>query len=124
MNTKLKCALSAGAFVLSAGTALASDCGAVSIAEMNWASAEMMANVDAIILEEGYGCDVDLIPGATQTTFASMTEKGQPDVAPELWINAVRVALDAALEEGSLLALNEGPITGLGEGWWIPPAFA
>lgn len=124
MNTKLKCALGAGIFAFSAGSAMAEDCGAVSIAEMNWASAEMMANVDAIILTEGYGCEVELVPGATQTTFASMSEKGQPDVAPELWINAVRDPLLAAIAEGSMLALNEGPITGLGEGWWITPAFA
>jgi glycine betaine/proline transport system substrate-binding protein len=124
MNTKLKYALGASAFALMGGQAMASDCGSVSIAEMNWASAEMMANVDAIILEEGYGCDVELVPGATQTTFASMSEKGQPDVAPELWINAVRTVLDAAKDEGSLVALNGGPITGLGEGWWLPPEFA
>ncbi len=124
MNTKLKCALGASALALMGGQAMASDCGSVSIAEMNWASAEMMANVDAIILEEGYGCDVELIPGATQTTFASMSEKGQPDVAPELWINAVRTPLAAAIEEGSMLSLNGGPITELGEGWWITPAFA
>lgn len=98
-------------------------CGAVSIAEMDWASAELMANVDAIILEEGYGCDVTLVPGATTTTFASMSEKGQPDVAPELWINAVRDPLMAAKEEGTLVTLNEGPITDLGEGWWVTPAF-
>jgi len=35
-------------------------CGDVTIAEMNWASAEFMANVDKIILEEGYGCSVEL----------------------------------------------------------------
>lgn len=123
MNTKLKCALGASLLTMAAAPALASDCGSVSIAEMNWASAEMMANVDAIILREGYGCEVELIPGATQTTFASMSEKGQPDVAPELWINAVRTPLDAAKAEGTLVALNGGPITGLGEGWWLPPAF-
>jgi glycine betaine/proline transport system substrate-binding protein len=33
-------------------------CGKVTIAEMNWASAEFMANVDKIILEEGYVCSV------------------------------------------------------------------
>lgn len=109
--------------IASAGAAMASDCGSVSIAEMNWASAEFMANVDALILEEGYGCDVELIPGATQTTFASMSEKGKPDVAPELWINAVATALAAAKEEGTLVALNDGPITGLGEGWWITSKF-
>ena len=31
-------------------------CGKLVIAEQNWASAELMANVDKIILEKGYGC--------------------------------------------------------------------
>ena len=56
---------------------------------MNWASAELMANVDKIILEKGYGCEVELVSGATMPTFTSMNEKGSPDVAPELWANAV-----------------------------------
>ena len=60
---------------------------------MDWASAEFMANVDKIILEEGYGCNVELVPGATMTTFASMDTKGVPDVAPELWANAVQTAV-------------------------------
>ena len=33
-------------------------CGSVTMAEMNWASAELMAHVDKIILEKGYGCNV------------------------------------------------------------------
>ena len=99
-------------------------CGSFQIAEMNWASAELMANIDAFILENGYGCDIELVPGATTTTFASMNEKGQPDVAPELWTNAVQVPLQAAIEEGRLHPVLEGPITELGEGWWLPPAFA
>eukprot|EP00036_Acanthoecidae_sp_10tr_P001933 CAMPEP_0182942574 /NCGR_PEP_ID=MMETSP0105_2-20130417/50933_1 /TAXON_ID=81532 ORGANISM="Acanthoeca-like sp., Strain 10tr" /NCGR_SAMPLE_ID=MMETSP0105_2 /ASSEMBLY_ACC=CAM_ASM_000205 /LENGTH=321 /DNA_ID=CAMNT_0025082323 /DNA_START=142 /DNA_END=1107 /DNA_ORIENTATION=- len=107
-----------------AGGAAAQDCGDVTIAEWNWASGELMANVDKIILEEGYGCDVELVPGATTTTFASMNEKGDPDVAGELWINAVREPLDIALAEGTLHAILEGPITGLGEGWWVTPKFA
>ena len=105
------------------GTAMA-ECGDIQIAEWNWASGELMANVDKVILEAGYDCNVELIPGATTTTFASMNEKGQPDVAGELWINAVRDPLNAALDAGSLHSANGAPITGLGEGWWIPPATA
>lgn len=105
------------------GGAAAAECGNVTIAEWNWASGELMANVDKIILEEGYGCEVDLIPGATTTTFASMNEKGEPDVAGELWINAVRDPLAKATEEGRLHSVVNGPITGLGEGWWVSPAF-
>ena len=99
-------------------------CGELTMAEMNWASAELMANVDKVILEKGYGCKVNLIPGATTTTFASMNEKGKPDVAPELWINAVRIPLMKAMKEKRLHAVNNGPITELGEGWWIPPKTA
>ncbi len=99
-------------------------CGKVTIAEMNWASAEFMANLDKIILEEGYGCDVELIAGATMTSFASMDEKGEPDIAPELWANAVRNPLKKAEGEGRLFVVNPTPIVGAGEGWWIPKYFA
>ena len=58
-------------------------CGKLVIAEQNWASAELMANVDKIILEKGYGCEVELIPGATMPTFTSMNDKGEPDMNPE-----------------------------------------
>ncbi len=36
------------------------------------------------------------LPATTQPTFTSMDEGGEPDVAPELWVNAVRTALDKA----------------------------
>ena len=96
-------------------------CGAITIANMNWPSAELMANVDKIILEKGYGCEVELVPGDTMPTFTSMNEKGVPDVAPELWANAVVNPLKKATDEGRLHVANDGPITGLGEGWWLPP---
>ena len=82
------------------------------MAEMNWASAELMAHVDKIILEEGYGCDVELVAGATMPTFTSMNEKGEPDVAAEQWANAVRDPLKKAVDEGRLHVINKAPITG------------
>lgn len=96
------------------------DCGRVTIANMNWASAEVMAWVDKIIMEEGYGCDVELVPGDTMPTLTSMTEKGEPDVAPEGWINSMREVLDAAVEEGTLTYASESLSDGGVEGWWIP----
>ena len=115
--------LAAGLYGL-AGTAYAADCGDVSIAEMNWASAGVAAQVDKIILHEGYGCNVTLVTGDTQPTFASMDEKGVPDMAPELWVNAVRTSLDKAVSEGRLIEaaplLSDGGV----EGWWIPKFLA
>ena len=111
----------ASAMTILGSSAFAADCGDITMADMNWPSATLMANVDKIILEAGYGCSVEMVVGATTTTFASMNEKGQPDVAGELWINAVREPLNAAMDEGRLHSALNGPITELGEGWWIPP---
>ena len=103
-----------------ASTAFA-ECGDIKMAEFNWPSGELMANVDKFILEAGFGCNVELVVGGTTAIFASMNEKGEPQIAGEQWVNALRELLDPALEEGRLHAVNKAPIMGLGEGWWIPP---
>ena len=118
---KLLATLAAGAVSLVVSQSALAACGPVVIANMNWASAVLMANVDKVILGKGYGCKTSLIQGDTMPTFTSMNEKGQPDVAPELWVNAVRQPLGKAMKEGRLHSVNNGPITDLGEGWWIPP---
>ena len=100
------------------------DCGTITVAEMNWASAEMFAHVDKMVLENGYGCNVELVPGDTMPTATSMMEKGEPDVAPELWINAVRLALDNAVGEGRLHYAAEVLSDTGEEGWWIPQYMA
>lgn len=91
---------------------------------MNWQSAEVLAQVDAFILAHGYGCEVELVPGDTVPTLTAMMEKGQPDVAPEAWVNAVREPLDQAVKAGRLhyaaRALSDGGV----EGWWIPQYLA
>ncbi len=104
-----------------AGTSAFAECGSIQMAEFNWASGELMANVDKFILEAGYGCDIELVIGGTTAIFAAMNEKGSPQIAGEQWVNALRELLDPALEEGRLHAVNKGPILGLGEGWWVPP---
>ena len=119
---KLKRILLSALFVLgitSYGNVANAKFGDITIANMNWASANFMAEVDKIILEEGYGCNVELVPGSTMPTFTSMQEKGEPDIAPEFWANAAKVELEAAVAEGKLHSINKAPITGLGEGWWV-----
>ena len=114
---KFKRILLSALFVLgitSYGNIANAKCGDITIANMNWASANFMAEVDKIILEEGYGCTVELVPGATMPTFTSMQEKGEPDVAPEFWANAAIIALNKAVDEGKMHSLNKAPITGLG----------
>lgn len=116
--------LAAGLMMGFAGTASAEDCGRVTIANMNWASAEVLANIDQIILNAGYGCEAELVAGDTTPTLTSMVEKQEPDVAPEAWINSLRTLLDAAVAEGKLHYASESLSDGGVEGWWIPKYFA
>jgi len=105
-------------------TASAQESCDLTISNMNWASAEVMASIDKIILEEGYDCSARLVPGDTMPTFASMTEKQEPDVAPEMWINQFREQIDSAVDEGTVEYAAEVLSDGGEEGFWIPQYFA
>ena len=110
----------ASALLLST-SANAASCGKITIADMNWASASFMAHVDKNILT-AMGCEVELVAGSTMPTWTSMNEKGEPDVAPELWVNTVGAdLLDSAVGAGRMYIGNAAPVEGLGEGWWITP---
>ena len=97
-----------------------SECNNVTIAKMDWASAEIFAHIDNIILENGYGCEVELVPGATIPTATSMIENGKLDIAPELWINAFRTNLNKAVSNGKIHYGAEIFSDTGEEGWWIP----
>ncbi len=95
-------------------------CGKVTIAEMTWASASVTAHVEDIILAKGYGCESEIVPGNTVPTITSMTEKGEPDIAPEIWLNSVRAVVEKAVNEGRLKIAGEILSDGGEEGWWVP----
>ncbi len=114
--------LIAGSAIAMAGTSVfaADECGDVSIADMKWSSATLLANVDAFILEHGYGCTVDIVPGDTMPTGTSMIEKGEPDIAPEFWIGNFIEALDRGVQEKRLRMAGRSLSDGGQEGWWVP----
>ena len=67
LSTRKLAAATALATGLIAGTASAqSDCGEVSITEMNWASSVVVTAVSEFLMEQGYGCDVTKIPSSTK----------------------------------------------------------
>ena len=123
MKQLIGAALTAGA-LLSGAQTFAADCGKVVIGEMNWASGEFLARLDGFIMKEGYQCDVEYLTAGTMPQITSMTEKGTPDIASELWANASAIAINAAVKENRLVKLNPAPITGAGEGWMMSAAAA
>jgi glycine betaine/proline transport system substrate-binding protein len=129
MHTLMKGAL--GAAVLSALAAAsvlpaeAADtaCGTdktIDIAEMTWPSAAALAHIHAIILDRGYGCNVEVVAGDTVPTSASMLARGTPAIAPELWTSSITRQWDEGLKAGDVVELGPAITDGTIEGWFIP----
>jgi glycine betaine/proline transport system substrate-binding protein len=115
--------LSAASLPVLAQDADAAQCGTdrtIDIAEMTWPSAAALAHIHATILEEGYGCDVEIVAGDTVPTSSSMMTRGTPAIAPELWTSAIEDAWAAAIEEGTVVQLSDAITDGTVEGWFIP----
>lgn len=131
--TSLKPLVAAGGIALLAATALAptgakaAECGTddtITIANMTWLSASVLANVAEQILSNGYGCNAELVPGDTVPTATSMLTKSQPDIAPEMWVSTAQAIWDKAIAKGSVYKANDIFGSGGVEGWWIPSYLA
>ena len=103
-----------------AGHASAEECGDVTIASMTWQSAEVIANIDKIILEAGYGCDAELVVGDTVTALTSMIEKGEPDIAPEGWVDLQPELVQRGVSDGRIVSTVPVLSDGAVQGWFVP----
>jgi len=95
----------------------------IKIAELNWQSGSMIANIDAYILKHGYEHDTELVPGGIDATIASMMATGSPNIFGEAWTSLL--GDDATLnikssDEDSLTQLRDEVVVGAGEGWYVP----
>lgn len=100
------------------------ECGDVTIASMNWQSAEVLASLDKIILNAGYGCNASIIVGDTVPTLTSMTEKGEPDIAPEGWVDLLPEVVQRGVSEKKLIVAGDALSDGAIQGWFIPKYIA
>jgi glycine betaine/proline transport system substrate-binding protein len=107
-----------------AGGASAQSCGDVTIASMNWQSAETLANIDKLILSKGYGCNAQVITGDTVPTLTAMAEKGRPDIAPEASVSQAPGVVTRAIADKRLIETVNVLPDGYVNGWWIPKYFA
>lgn len=112
--------ISAGTLVLALTAQAADGCGKVTVADMNWSSATLVANVDAFILRHGYGCDSEIVTGDTMPTGTSMVEKGDPDIAPEFWVSNFKESLAKGVAEKRLRIAGDALSDGGEEGFWVP----
>ena len=96
------------------------ECGEVSITEMNWASAQVVTATAAFLMEQGYGCEVAVVPSDTVPAVTSVSENGEPDIVTELWLNSTGDAYARLEEQGRVVRAGEILSPGGVEGWWVP----
>ncbi|MEM5313634.1 glycine betaine ABC transporter substrate-binding protein [Paraburkholderia sp. JHI869] len=98
----------------------AAGCAGVTIASMNWQSAELESAVDKVILQEGYDCQVNMVIGDTVPTITSMVDKGKPDIVSEGAIALLPAIVQRGLDEKKIVkgakTIQEGAVYG----WYIP----
>ncbi|MCH9845580.1 MAG: ABC transporter substrate-binding protein, partial [Alphaproteobacteria bacterium] len=108
------------ASLLFANPALAKCKSTTDIAEMNWASGQVVAEVIGFIIETGYGCDAELISTSTVPGITSMSEKGTPHINPEAWVNSIKVQVEAGIANGTFVDAGDMFSEGGVEAFWIP----
>lgn len=109
--------------IMTGGAAYAK-CGHVTIASMTWQSAEVTASLDKMILEKGYGCDAEIVPGDTVPSLTSIIEKQSPDVIPEGWVSLQPKLVASGMAENRIKLTVDVLSDGGVNGWWIPKYFA
>lgn len=77
----------------------------IKLGDLNWGSAHFQSAMAKIMIEEGYGYDVELVAGATLPLFEAVSA-GDIDIFLEGWLQNQQEAVDAALAEGTVEMLG------------------
>ena len=107
----------------SSATMASADCGDVSITEMDWASSAVVTAVATFLMEQGYGCSVQLVPSSTTPALTSLAETGEPDILTEVWANSTP-SYQPLVDAGKLVEVANVLSDGGVEAWWIPAYLA
>jgi len=114
--------LAAGLFLglLAAGTVQAADwCASkpVKFAGVNWESGMLLTELMGFVLQHGYDCTIDSIPG-NSITLEQALANGDIQVFAEEWIGRSE-AWNKAAAAGKVVGVG-APIEGATEGWYVP----
>lgn len=90
----------------------------VVFAGLDWDSNAFHTAVAARIMEAGYGCETDVIPGTTLPLVTGLA-RGDVDIAMEIWLDNVTEPWNKAVEAGQAKSLGTNFPDAV-QGWWIP----
>ncbi|MGS0741680.1 ABC transporter substrate-binding protein [Glaciimonas sp. GG7] len=89
----------------------------VKFAGLNWESGSVLTEVMRTVMEKGYGCKTETIPGNTVAMEVALS-KNDIQVLAEEWVGRSD-AWNVAAKAGSVVPLGH-VIVGASEGWYVP----
>ncbi|SDL75437.1 glycine betaine ABC transporter substrate-binding protein [Paracoccus chinensis] len=113
-----------GAALAGAPALAQEECGDLSLSNMNWQSAEVLAALDQFILNNGYGCNAEIVAGDTVPSITSLIERGRPEVVPEAWVNLLPDLVEQGKTDGKIVYGANSLSDGGQQGWFIPKYIA
>lgn len=90
----------------------------VVLAGLDWDSNTFNNRVAGFILENGYGCQIEDIPGSTIPLLNGMI-RGDIDITMEMWIPNVREAWEKAVADGDVKAVGTAYPDAI-QKWFVP----
>lgn len=90
----------------------------VIFAGLDWDSNAVHTEIARFILEKGYDCRTDIIPGTTVPLLNGQI-RGDIDVTMEIWRDNVRDIYDPALAAGTVVDLGTNYADAI-QGWFVP----
>ena len=114
-------ALVIGANSFGQGAATSAYCASgktVKFAGITWESGQFTTELVRYILEKGYGCKTEVIPGSTAVTETAMLA-GEVNVWAEQWVGYSTI-FKKGLEEKKVKLVGDILDGGTIEGWFVP----
>ncbi|HOV04846.1 MAG TPA: ABC transporter substrate-binding protein [Hyphomicrobiales bacterium] len=90
----------------------------VVFAGLDWDSNSFHTAIASFVLEHGYGCKTDKIPGSTIPLLNGMA-RGDIDLTMEIWQDNVKDAWEEALEKDQVVDLGVNFPDAI-QGWFVP----
>ncbi len=92
----------------------------LSIAAMQWPSAQILAEIHARILTAEFDCDVQVVSSDLAAAGSGMAASGQPAIAPEMWISRIAEIWNQGTKAQQVRQAGTTYVETAFEGWFIP----
>ncbi|MFP8967909.1 ABC transporter substrate-binding protein [Pokkaliibacter sp. CJK22405] len=93
----------------------------VRLTGMSWSSNLFMAEVAKDIIEKGYDCEAERMPGETIAMLTALI-RGDVDLMPEMWMNTMQTLWDKGTKQGKVEEFGDTYAKGGvdAEAWYVP----